>query len=70
MPEKSNEFKTLEFPDKENFSYKGMRYIVKHSYQNSGGNLLDALKKQLSKTLETLDISGVRWYDKDVNIFG
>lgn len=65
--EKSNEVK---LPSGQAVCYKGTRYIVKHTYQNSGEDLMSVLKKQLLKNLETLDITGIRCYNKDVNIFG
>ena len=57
-------------PGRETVCYKGIRYVVKHTYQNSGDNLMSVLKKQLLKSLEALDITKVKCYNEDVNIFG
>ena len=65
--EKNSKF---ELENEEITCYKGIRYIVKHTYQNSGENLMNVLKKQLLKTLESLDITESEWYNEDVNIFG
>lgn len=70
MQEKTNEFKTLELPKNENFDYKGMRYVIRHTYKNSGENLINILKNQLLKNLAAVDSTPFSCYNEKVNIFG
>lgn len=70
MQEKTREFEILKLPQNEKFDYKGMRYIIRHTYKNSGENLINVLKKQLLKTLVSVENTPSLCYNEKVNIFG
>lgn len=70
MSEKEKEFEVLKLPIEENVCYKGMKYVVKHTYKNSGENLINVLKSQLLKTLANVENTAFLCYNKEVNIFG
>jgi hypothetical protein len=45
----------FKLPTKEIVEYKGERYIIKRTYQESGDDLKEVLKKRLLKNIENID---------------
>lgn len=70
IQEKTKEFEMLKLPCDEKFDYKGMRYIIRHTYKNSGENLINVLKDRFLKSLSNIDIEPILCYNQKVNIFG